>query len=110
MELRMQPRSEGAQRCLSFQVTVTPRTRVQTYRDHLGNVVQHFFVPGLHRQLMIVAEAAVDVEMLHHVSQVIAIRLHPRARCHSDLEGKAALRSEERRVGKECRSRWSPYH
>ena len=23
---------------------------------------------------------------------------------------KTALRSEERRVGKECRSRWSPYH
>ena len=22
----------------------------------------------------------------------------------------AELRSEERRVGKECRSRWSPYH
>ena len=22
----------------------------------------------------------------------------------------AILRSEERRVGKECRSRWSPYH
>ena len=22
----------------------------------------------------------------------------------------ATLRSEERRVGKECRSRWSPYH
>ena len=27
----------------------------------------------------------------------------------SDYE-EAALRSEERRVGKECRSRWSPYH
>ena len=26
----------------------------------------------------------------------------------SDLIG--AIRSEERRVGKECRSRWSPYH
>ena len=28
------------------------------------------------------------------------------------IAGKAAhvLRSEERRVGKECRSRWSPYH
>ena len=25
-----------------------------------------------------------------------------------DLEG--VYRSEERRVGKECRSRWSPYH
>src|SRR2546422_11298310 len=24
--------------------------------------------------------------------------------------GVAAIRSEERRVGKECRSRWSPYH
>ena len=26
----------------------------------------------------------------------------------NDVAG--ALRSEERRVGKECRSRWSPYH
>src|SRR2546430_13000514 len=26
------------------------------------------------------------------------------------LPGSAARRSEERRVGKECRSRWSPYH
>ena len=26
------------------------------------------------------------------------------------LRVKLALRSEERRVGKECRSRWSPYH
>ena len=24
--------------------------------------------------------------------------------------GKGTARSEERRVGKECRSRWSPYH
>ena len=23
---------------------------------------------------------------------------------------RTAIRSEERRVGKECRSRWSPYH
>src|SRR2546426_1897074 len=30
----------------------------------------------------------------------------PRARAVLDL----AARSEERRVGKECRSRWSPYH
>src|SRR5258706_5447298 len=26
------------------------------------------------------------------------------------MELKCSLRSEERRVGKECRSRWSPYH
>src|SRR3712207_1173340 len=28
----------------------------------------------------------------------------------ADIEGVARPRSEERRVGKECRSRWSPYH
>ena len=27
-----------------------------------------------------------------------------------DEEHKQLFRSEERRVGKECRSRWSPYH
>ena len=26
------------------------------------------------------------------------------------VTGMAVVRSEERRVGKECRSRWSPYH
>ncbi len=61
MELHMHPRSEGAQRCLSFQVTVLPRTRVQSYRDYLGNVVHHFDVPSAHRQLVIVAESEVDV-------------------------------------------------
>src|SRR3989449_11720675 len=30
---------------------------------------------------------------------------------HGDsLGNRGTLRSEERRVGKECRSRWSPYH
>src|SRR5256886_14533933 len=27
-----------------------------------------------------------------------------------DVRFRATVRSEERRVGKECRSRWSPYH
>ena|SRR2546430_16596472 len=29
---------------------------------------------------------------------------------HESLPELTRLRSEERRVGKECRSRWSPYH
>ena len=28
----------------------------------------------------------------------------------AQIKDEAAKRSEERRVGKECRSRWSPYH
>src|SRR5258708_19305079 len=34
------------------------------------------------------------------------VRKEPKAR----RRGATAARSEERRVGKECRSRWSPYH
>jgi len=62
MEARMQPRSEANQRCLSFQLNILPRTRVQCYRDYLGNMVHHFDVPGRHRQLAITAEALVDVQ------------------------------------------------
>ena len=29
---------------------------------------------------------------------------------YKEYDLKKAIRSEERRVGKECRSRWSPYH
>ena len=32
------------------------------------------------------------------------------ARIYTDGGDKMKTRSEERRVGKECRSRWSPYH
>jgi transglutaminase-like putative cysteine protease len=60
-EVRMNPRSEGLQRCLSFNLSVTPRARVQQYRDYLGNVVHHFNVPSPHRHLTIVAEAMVDL-------------------------------------------------
>ena len=36
---------------------------------------------------------------------------HAAGGVHDDLEEyDRAMRSEERRVGKECRSRWSPYH
>ena len=33
-----------------------------------------------------------------------------RGQNHYTAQGIGANRSEERRVGKECRSRWSPYH
>lgn len=61
MEVRMNPRSEGLQRCLSFNLSVTPRARVQQYRDYLGNVIHHFDVPSPHRNLTIIAESMVDV-------------------------------------------------
>ncbi|MBX3276482.1 MAG: transglutaminase family protein [Acidobacteria bacterium] len=61
MELRMQPRTEGGQRCLSFDLTTSPRARLLAYRDYLGNIVHHFDIPGRHSQLRITAESMVEV-------------------------------------------------
>jgi transglutaminase-like putative cysteine protease len=61
MELRMQPRSEGGQRCSSFDLSIRPRANVGSYHDHLGNHVHHFDIPGHHTNLTIKAEARVEV-------------------------------------------------
>src|SRR5258707_5453398 len=47
---------------------------------------------------------AISAQMMRRI-------LIDRARLHAYAKrGGGAERSEERRVGKECRSRWSPYH
>ena len=48
----------------------------------------------LEEDLLYIANAGGDYEKLYGKSILIT----------------GATRSEERRVGKECRSRWSPYH
>jgi transglutaminase-like putative cysteine protease len=60
-EVRMQPRAEGGQRCLKFELHTQPRARILGYRDHLGNVVHHFDIPGKHSQLKITAEFTVEI-------------------------------------------------
>jgi transglutaminase-like putative cysteine protease len=60
METRMHPRGDSNQRCLAFHLAVSPRCRAFSYRDHLGNQVHHFDIPGQHSQLVIVAEALVE--------------------------------------------------
>ena len=62
MEVRAQPRSEGPQRCWEFEVRSMPRTRIQHYRDSLGNTVHHFDVPGRHSRLTITTQSLVEVE------------------------------------------------
>jgi transglutaminase-like putative cysteine protease len=64
MEVRMQPRSEVNQRGLSFALSLNPRARLTSYRDHLGNVVHHFDIPGRHNQLTIKATAIVEIAPL----------------------------------------------
>ena len=62
MEIRMQPRSEGNQRCLNFRLDVTPAASIMQYRDFSGNTVHHFDIAGAHSQVKVTAESSVEVQ------------------------------------------------
>jgi transglutaminase-like putative cysteine protease len=62
MEVRKQPRSDGEQRCIRFLLEVTPKARVFSYRDYLGNTIHTFNVPAAHEHLALKAEAVVEVK------------------------------------------------
>jgi transglutaminase-like putative cysteine protease len=64
MELRMQPRSEGSQRLLKFDLSLRPSARLASYQDHLGNTVHHFDIPAQHRQLVITAKSLIEMQTL----------------------------------------------
>jgi len=72
METRMHPRSDQHQHCLSFTLSVSPRCRVFSYRDPLGNNVQHFDIPGEHNQLVIIAESIVEQQSRPEVPKFLA--------------------------------------
>jgi transglutaminase-like putative cysteine protease len=61
MEVRMQPRTTDYQQGVSFQLHGRPTARIFSHQDHLGNVVHHFDVPGLHTELTVRAEAMVKI-------------------------------------------------
>jgi transglutaminase-like putative cysteine protease len=61
MEVRLQPRSDTRQRCLTSSLEVNPPTTVTVYRDFFGNAVHHFDIPGKHEFIEVVAEATVDM-------------------------------------------------
>jgi transglutaminase-like putative cysteine protease len=72
METRMHPRSDSSQHCLTFSLSVSPRCRVFTYRDHQGNNVQHFDIPGEHNQLVVVAESVIEQQVLPDVPNCLS--------------------------------------
>src|SRR2546429_8339279 len=60
------------------------------------------FSAGLQSNGPVVITKSVTVTVNPDGSRTLAVQL--------EMVRSVALRSEERRVGKECRSRWSPYH
>src|SRR5579862_5060498 len=61
MEVRVQPRNEAQQRCLTFSLEASPNANIMAYRDFLGNTIHHFDIPGRYAQLKITAQALVEV-------------------------------------------------
>src|SRR2546430_12590777 len=62
----------------------------------VGPLIHFAVLPDRHGRRRHRREQGVDVSAVEGVDETLAKR--------------GDLRSEERRVGKECRSRWSPYH
>jgi transglutaminase-like putative cysteine protease len=67
MEVRMQPRTDFRQRCLSFSLSVEPRANMMVYRDFYGNTVHNFDIPERHESIEIMAQAIVDVLPMHEM-------------------------------------------
>lgn len=61
MEVRLQPRSDGEQRCLNFILKVDPAANVMQYHDFAGNTVHHFDIAAAHTQVTVTAESSVEV-------------------------------------------------
>src|SRR5574344_2762708 len=95
--------------------------------DHFIKVVFPFSVTGIHRGIdngtdngidngidnLLVILAEKPTITLKDMSEQLGFSVRKVNRLKKELResGKITrVRSEERRVGKECRSRWSPYH
>src|SRR5256885_8349401 len=87
-------------------------------RDYKVTGVQTCALPiSLHRQIsagtadiLLSKLAPAEVVQSCFREEILRKRQSSVAHVRGRWPGKYDLRSEERRVGKECRSRWSPYH
>jgi transglutaminase-like putative cysteine protease len=61
MEVRLQPRSDELQQCLSFHLYLRPAARVHPFRDHLDNWVHFYDIAAAHKELTITANSVVNV-------------------------------------------------
>src|SRR5256886_8710679 len=83
----------------------------RVHAHDLGNAGDQ--VPALHFHLALLADrgggADLDLDLLGRglPDEEVVVLAHE---LYDRLVELIASRSEERRVGKECRSRWSPYH
>lgn len=59
-ELRLRPADNSTQRCLSFDLRISPSAETRDYGDFHGNTVHYFEVPAPHDRLCITAVSRVE--------------------------------------------------
>ena len=74
--------------------------------DEIDRAASLYNVPAELVRAVIWAESAGDAGAISHRGAIGLMQLMPQTAGEMYVQD----RSEERRVGKECRSRWSPYH
>lgn len=60
MQTRLHPRTDAYQRCVAFEMAVTPSALDDAYQDYLGNIIHVFDIPGRHSELTLTALARVE--------------------------------------------------
>ena len=91
---------------------------IKVPKDNNGHVDLKILVQELGRRGIdsIIAEGGGELNwsllqagLVNRVQVYVGSKIFGGENAKTAVEGKG-VRSEERRVGKECRSRWSPYH
>lgn len=72
IEIQMQPRSEGSQRCLYFHLQTQPQARPNHFLDYSNNIVHFFDIPTHHQRLTVRAESFVEVLAMPVMPEAIA--------------------------------------
>ena len=84
--VRLRPRDDASQTCLSFKLHTSPASRVSSYLDHWGNWIHGFNVLGEHRALRIETQSVVHVEPPPVPAQDITLRAADAMRDELDEE------------------------
>ncbi len=72
-ELRLRPRHDESQSCLSFRLTTFPPSRPAAHLDYFNNWVHHFHILPEHKELRVEAEATVLVHPQQWASAPLAL-------------------------------------